>query len=143
MHATASSTASERPRTRREDDEAAIRMAEVFIKNERRGYPTTLEDLETEGFNTTDIVMHTPAARRIARESMADRDIAASPVEYDRPARVEKGARLMADLIGANDGMIFAKIRESGFPTKELGQLYPDMIARASVLLATQRAEAN
>lgn len=122
MLATAPTT--ERVRSRRGDDETAIRMAELFTKNERRGYHTTLEDLETEGFSATEIQLHTPAARRIARETMADRDVADNVVEYDRDARVNEGARLMAGLINAGEGVIFAKLREGGFATRELGQLF-------------------
>lgn len=137
---------SERVRSRREDDETAIRMAELFIKNERRGYPTTLEDLDAEGFTTTDIQLHTPAARRIARQTMADRDVADDAVEYDRTARIDEAARLMAGLITAGEGVIFAKLREGGFATRELGQLYPEIISRTCQLLVADEpapAEVN
>jgi hypothetical protein len=137
-------TSAVRPRRKNGDDDTAIEMAELFVTNERRGYPTTLDDLEAAGFSGVDITLHVPAARRIAREAMADRDVSQSPVDYDPIARIEKAAGIMAGVVGAGEGVIFDALRREGFATRELGNLYPRIIARCcEILVAQQQPQAE
>ncbi|WP_173087323.1 hypothetical protein [Devosia sp. 1635] len=134
---------SRRPELRRSDmgeDTLANRMAELVVANARKGYPTTLEDLHAEDFTSDEITTHFPAARRIANRVLKDRDVADDAVEYDRAGRIEKAANIVAGMILSDSGSIITTLRSSGFPTKELGQLYPEIIDRTVALVHAARA---
>ncbi|WEK04536.1 MAG: hypothetical protein P0Y65_20565 [Candidatus Devosia phytovorans] len=142
MLATDTTAQSERPRVRANDDPVAVRMAELFIRNDRLGYPTTKDDLEAEGFTPGEIIRLYAAARRIAKETLASRDVASAGADYDREGRVEKAAHLVAGQILSNEGLIFETLRKSGFPTKELAEIYPDVIDRTCRLVVEHRSAA-
>ena len=141
MLASDHTTTFERPRAKKGDDPVAIRMAELFVRNARKGYETTREDLEADDFSSVDIIRCHADARRIARDTLAARDVAES-AEYDRAGRIEKAAQLVAGMITSGEGPLFVTLRQNGYPTTELGKLYPEIIARACAILAGNTAEA-
>jgi len=132
-------TPSELRRVNKADTSLAVRMAELVVANARKGYITTIEDLRAEDFTDAEIAIHFPAARRIANAELADRDVAEDAVHYDRASRIETAANIVAGMILSDSGAIHGTLRRAGFPTKELGQLYPEIIDRTVAIVHATR----
>lgn len=106
------------------------RMAAVLVRLSRRGRDVLAADLEREGFKPAEIATHLPAASKLADEQLS-RDVYADIKGYDREARIRKGATLIRGLM-PDPGAIHSTLRMAGFETLEVGDLWPELIARAA-----------
>lgn len=106
------------------------RMASVLVKLSHRGRDVLAADLEREGFKASEIAAHLPAASVLADEQLT-RDVRRDIEGYDREARIRTGALIVRGLM-PDPGMIYTTLRHAGFETLEVGDLWPDIIARAA-----------
>lgn len=117
----------------------ADRIADVYIRNGKDGQPTMAADLAAEGFNPDQIAAHGPAAQRIAKKALT-RDVADdAPVTYDRVARVQKAAALIGGVL-PDAQQIFRLLREENYPAREIGILWPEILAVAGDVFADMKA---
>jgi hypothetical protein len=106
------------------------RMAAVIIRKSKDGQPTHVTDLEHAGFTGGQIAAHMPAASRMATETVV-RDIHADIDGYDRNSRVALGARIITGML-PDAGQMHVALRQAGFPSPEVGDLWPEIIAHAA-----------
>lgn len=126
------SDATEAARYRMTSDQPTLkeRMSAVLVRVIRQGRDVLAADLEREGFKPADIATHMPAASKLADEQLS-RDVYADIKGYDREERIRTGARIIRGLM-PDPGTIHSTLRMAGFETLEVGDLWPELIARAA-----------
>ncbi len=118
------------------------RMVSLFITNQMRGYPTDLDDLKAADLGDPLTLALCPKARREADRRLADRDLADDAVAYDREGRVERLANILIGYLKPN-GEGWDVARRAGYPSRELGDIWPDVVARVSTLTTPLNAECH
>ena len=106
------------------------RMAAVLVRISHRGRDVMAADLEREGFRPADIAAHLPAASKLADAELS-REVRADTKGYDREARIRTGALIIRGLM-PDPGTIHVALRTAGYETLEVGDLWPELIARAA-----------
>jgi hypothetical protein len=106
------------------------RMASVLVTLTQRGRDVLPADLEREGFKPAEIAAHLPAATKLADEKLT-RDVHADVAGYDREERIRTGALIIRGLM-PDPGTIHVALRSAGYATLEVGDLWPELIARAA-----------
>ncbi len=126
------SDAAEAARYRMTSDAPTLRerMAAVLVRLSRRGRDVMAADLEREGFKPAEISTHLPAASKLADEQLT-RDVNADVAGYNRQERIRTGALIIRGLM-PDPGTIHVALRTAGFETLEVGDLWPELIARAA-----------
>lgn len=126
------SDAAEAARYRMTDEQPTLRerMAAVLVRLSRRGRDVLAADLEREGFKPAEIATHLPAASKLADQQLT-RDVHADVAGYDRQERIRTGALIIRGLM-PDPGTIHVALRTAGFATVEVGDLWPELIARAA-----------
>jgi hypothetical protein len=123
------------------------RMVEVIRRQQRDGQPTTRDDFhqaeETCDLSDAELNGHIGQAKRLANVGTVRHDQPGRPVdpwEYDRDYRSERvsfGARIIAGML-PEPGDLFVALRNRGFCTREIGALWPEIIAEAALLFTRQ-----
>lgn len=130
-------------------DQAAIeatdkfaRLVDLLVHNKQLGHTTDLDDLKAAGLADAATLQRYNEAVQEADRRTADRDIAESPVDYEREHRL---ARLANLLIGhfEKDGEGWDVARRAGFPSRELGELWPEATQKVGEMLCSDKAGAH
>lgn len=118
------------------------RLVDLLVHNKQLGHTTDLDDLKDAGLADASTLQRYNEAVQEADRRTADRDIAESPVEYEREHRL---ARLASLLIGhfEKDGEGWYVARRAGFPSRELGELWPEATQMVGQMLCSDKAGAH
>jgi hypothetical protein len=114
----------------------AERMAGIIIARSKDAQPTCQGDLKAAGFSAAEIGAHFPAASQIATRTVIRQDGVyppGNPWDQDpayRAERIKRGAALIAGLC-PSPGDINTVLRTAGFATREVGDLWPELIQAA------------
>jgi hypothetical protein len=126
-----------------EEPEAVARIADIFVRRQRDGFDdTTQDDLVREGISEADILAHYDAAAARGARALReyDRDVADTPASYDRQARVKLGAVALAGELDPN--RVHTTLRLAGLTTREIGNLFDDIIGESLRLVRESGAAA-
>lgn len=125
------------------------RMVEVMRRLRMQGQPTTISDFlaaeETCDLSEAELCANIGAAKRMIHPEVVRHDRPPTPVmpwDFDRSYRRERVARaaaIVADLPASfGDADMFSVLRQA-FSARELGDLWPEIIAAAAALVAQRR----
>jgi len=133
-------TAAELQLVNAEPRPAAELMAEVFIERARDGFDDTCHlDLVRAGFSEAEILQGFDKANALATETLRDVDVADDRTSYDRQARVMLGAVTIAGALDPNT--VNSMLRNAGLATREIGNLFDDIVGEALRLMRETRAD--
>ena len=125
------------------------RMVEVMRRLRTRGQPTTLSDFleaeETCDLSEAVLCANIGAAKRMIHPEVVRHDQPITPVmpwdldtDY-RKERVAKAAAILADLPASfGDANTFTVLRQA-FGTRELGDLWPEIVSAAASIVDARR----
>ncbi len=127
----------------------AQRMADIIIARSKDAQPTCQGDLKMAGFSTGEIGAHFPEASRIANQTVIRQDAVyepGKPWEQDpayRADRVQLAASTLAGFM-PTDAEAIALLRQGDrFGTRELGDLWPEIIAATASLVGQKIGAAS
>lgn len=117
------------------------RMREVIRRKTRQGQPTTRDDFhgaeETCDLSDAELDTNIGAASRLASAEAVRHDQPTAPVhpwDFDpdyRRERVARGAEIIGGLL-PDAPAIHLALRSAGFATREVGDLWPELIEAAA-----------
>ncbi len=127
------------------------RMVEVMRRQRLQGQPTTISDFleaaETCDLSEAVLCGKIGAAKRMLHPEVVRHDQPVTPVmpwDIDRDyrrERVTKAAGLLAELPrNFGDANTFTVLRQ-GFTSRELGDLWPEILAEANAMLCARRGQ--
>lgn len=116
------------------------RMAALFADRTRDGKDTDHYDLTREGFTEAEVIKYAATAAGKA-DVMLQADIADDRVVYDREARVMLGAQAVAGMLLTDTGAVNTVLHQAGLATREIGNLYTDIIGSALRIVRESRPD--